>query len=128
MKLIRRSHQNSELVFRGRKLVLNYTDGSPCDDSLSKRKDDEDDKGSKKNMRRKSTLISFLCDKDTYDSSKPKVALSYVGNSPDDCHYSFEARTPFACGGAAPVEQAVGPGSVFGIMFVSLTINPFHAS
>lgn len=63
MKLIRYIYrqQNSEPVFRGRKLVLNYTDGSPCPsvptsslldpadldfDNISKRKiigDDDDD-------------------------------------------------------------------------------------
>jgi cation-dependent mannose-6-phosphate receptor len=89
---------------------VNYTDGSPCGDS-------EKEEDAKKPIRRKSMLISFLCDKDTFESSKPKVALSFIGASQDECHYSFEAKTPLACRGAAPVEQAVGPATVFGIMY-----------
>ena len=120
------SQQSSELVFRGRKLVLNYTDGSPCEDSHSKRKliddDDEEEEDGKKDSkksrktRRKSSIVSFLCEKDTYDSSKPKVSISFVGASPDECTYFFEARSPLSCGGAAREESDVGPGSVFGLM------------
>ncbi|CAF9910154.1 MAG: hypothetical protein GOMPHAMPRED_006974 [Gomphillus americanus] len=106
--------QHSEFVFRGRKLVLHYQDGSPCGggNSASELAD-----GDSKNTRRKSMMISFLCDQDSFESSKPNMALSFVGASPDFCHYGFEARTPLACGGSiAPTEQAVGPGSLFGIM------------
>ena len=94
--------------------MLNYTNGSPCDTGYTQKRDAD---GEKKQPRRKSMIMSFLCDKDVFESSKPKVALSFVGASPDFCHYSFEARTPLACGGVnAPTEQAVGPGSLFGIM------------
>ena len=79
---------NSELVFRGRSLVLNYTGGSPCpeldedgnparaeDSNLRARKiiddDDDDDHSpsrskhpkSSSSNRRKSTLISLHCDR-----------------------------------------------------------------
>ena len=109
--------QHSELVFRGRKLVLHYKDGSPCgggDDSGTNKVASDNDS---KTTRRKSMMISFLCDQNPFESSKPKVALSFVGASPDFCHYGFEARSPLACGGTAvPTGQAVGPGSLFGIM------------
>ncbi|KAG8534125.1 uncharacterized protein KY384_000969 [Bacidia gigantensis] len=100
-------------IFRGRKLTLNYTNGSPCDtpsrsrslESRKKHHDDEDDdadddekdsKHSKPDPRRKSTLISFLCER---DSLAPKAHLSFIGASPDECTYFFEARSMAACGG-----------------------------
>ena len=104
--------------------MLNYTDGSPCDEGREKRgiigdddeEEDRDKRKKKSDVRRKSSIISFLCEKDTYDSTKPKVSVSFVGASPDECAYFFEARSQLSCGGAAQVEQDVGPGSVFGIM------------
>ena len=122
---------SDEPVFRGRKLVLNFTHGSPCeeDDVPKKRKiiddDDDDDKKHSKggsHVRRKSAIISFLCERDNYDSAKPKVAVSFVGASPDMCAYFFEARSPVSCGGASRNEEdAVGPGGVFGIMYDPLS-------
>ncbi|MCJ1312478.1 Cation-independent mannose-6-phosphate receptor CI-MPR [Agyrium rufum] len=150
------SQESSSLVFRGRKLVLNYTDGSPCPSASSStllprsRDDDKDDlithpgdddkkgkhdKGDddgkhrdedvdkpKKSrpsddttVRRKSTIISLLCDRDPL-AEVPNVA--FIGASPDECTYFFEARSAAACGGVAATPQAVGPGSVFSIIFV----------
>jgi cation-dependent mannose-6-phosphate receptor len=131
------SQQSSSLLFRGRKLVLNYTDGSPCPSSSdhSKRKilddDDEDDKKDKDDekkdkdkdddkkdkpmevIRRKSTIMSFLCERDLIS---PQATISFVG-SMDSCSYFFEVRSPAACGGAAlGSDSGVGPGGVFGIM------------
>ncbi|KAH0541340.1 hypothetical protein FGG08_004178 [Glutinoglossum americanum] len=123
-------------VFRGRKLVLNYTNGSPCaphasssferrkknkDHSEKKPHKDEDnnsdgeDKSSKKEpvTRRKSTLISLLCDRDPL---APKASVAFIGASPDECAYFFEARSSAACGGASDSEQTLGPGGVFGII------------
>ena len=126
---------STEPIFRGRKLVLNFTHGSPCDDDDVPRKREIIDVGDKKEhgdrkgakadalVRRKSTLVSFLCEKDAYDSSKPKVAVSFVGASPDQCAYFFEARSPYSCGGASQAEQDVGPGGVFGIMY-ALPLQP----
>ncbi|KAL1961318.1 hypothetical protein VTO42DRAFT_46 [Malbranchea cinnamomea] len=129
--------ESSSLVFRGRKLVLNYTDGSPCpslDEVSRKRKlldddddDDDDDvgdhdeddttekddgdKGNK--IRRKSTIMSFLCDRDLIS---PAAAISFVG-SIDSCSYFFEVRSIAACGGvAASSDGGVGPAGVFGII------------
>ena len=131
LKLLFYSQLSTTPIFRGRKLVLTYENGSPCGGSREKRssddddrkddkdKDDEDEDEPKKGSdrkRRKSTIFSFLCDKDTYDPSKPKVSVSFVAASSDECTYVFEARSPLSCGGASQNEQAVGPGGVFGIM------------
>lgn len=144
--------QSTEPVFRGRKLVLNYTDGSPCDSSSRSKRapspspsprrtgdddsddddDDDDDKhrpskrpksGSDRHKpsspskaaptRRKSTLISLLCDRDPL---APKASVAFVGASPDECAYFFEVRSAAACGGVSDARQSLGPGGVFGIM------------
>lgn len=66
--------------------------------------------------KRKSTTISFLCDR---DPSSAQAAISFVGVSPDECSYFFEARSVYACAGAEPHKPgSVGPGSVFGIILV----------
>ncbi|WEW55302.1 Cation-independent mannose-6-phosphate receptor CI-MPR [Emydomyces testavorans] len=120
--------QASDLVFRGRKLVLNYTDGSPCPTTSDKNRrkrnplpredeDDEDeDKGRESNpkeQKRKSTIMSFLCDRDLVT---PAAAVSYVGTL-DSCTYFFEVRSAAACGGvAASTDGGVGPAGVFGII------------
>lgn len=129
-------------------MVLNYTGGSPCDTKRTKvpRRiiDDEDDKkddgkkkgddkkgddkkddhredddkdhdGTDKVVRRKSTVISFLCER---DSLAPKAHLSFVGASEDECTYFFEAKAMAACGGVSQVQQPLGPGGVFGVMYV----------
>jgi len=108
-------------VFRGRKLVLNYTDGSPCDSGKERDESKEGShKGSEKGSettRRKSTIVSLLCDRDHLaDPTAPKVTVAYVAASQDDCTYFFEARSAAACGGVSKEQQAVGPGGVFGLM------------
>lgn len=128
---------------RGRKLVLNYTDGSPCesigsksahsvedlmareivDDKKGKGKDDDDDddddddeKDSKKKVsteRRKSMIISMLCDK---DPMAPQLALSFVGTL-DECSYFFEGRSNAACATANTSSGgSLNPGGVFGVI------------
>ncbi|EON63430.1 hypothetical protein W97_02657 [Coniosporium apollinis CBS 100218] len=123
--------QNGEPVFRGRKLVLNYTDGSPCDSSADKRSkslheaedldaekdDDKDEDDHKKepkkgDKRRKSTIISLLCERDPLAST----TVAFVAASPDECTYFFEARSFAACGGIEKETQQVGPSGVFGII------------
>ncbi|KZF23529.1 vacuolar sorting receptor [Xylona heveae TC161] len=117
--------QSSSPIFRGRKLVLNYTDGSPCPaprlshslstldkDTKRKLKDDDDDDNISKDVRRKSTVISFLCDRDPL---APKAVVSFVG-SPDDCAYFFEVRSQAACAGVNDAQQTLGPGGVFGVI------------
>lgn len=152
------SQQSSEPIFRGRKMVLQYTDGSPCsskhrrarsvdvmdsvqerhdlarrklidhddhddekdDDDDDKKHDHKDDKASE-STRRKSTLISLLCER---DALAPKASMAFVGASPDECAYFFELRSPHACGGVSNPQQAVGPGGVFGIMYVRNPLSP----
>ncbi len=135
---------NSELVFRGRKLLLNYTGGSPCPDLdddgnpqpanlnldlLHTRKiiDDDDPKSPSKtppsstpnnhSRRKKSTLLSLLCDRDPTLSTHP--SLSFLG-TPDHCVYVFEARSRYFCGGATSSTEpgSLGPGGVFGVILV----------
>jgi cation-dependent mannose-6-phosphate receptor len=134
MALIRQ--QNSELVFRGRKLVLNYTGGSLCDTANSKRDittdltarklvdgDDDDDSHKKPahndGKRRKSTIISLLCEREPLAIKSPRVTVAFVGASEDQCTYFFEARSPAACAGIETTPQQLGPGGVFGVMYVA---------
>ncbi|OJD17027.1 hypothetical protein AJ78_02871 [Emergomyces pasteurianus Ep9510] len=140
--------QASELVFRGRKLTLNYTDGSPCpaprsssfssleiiggdgpkkdndthdndkDKETGDRDNDDGNKGDKNDheradsSRRKSTLMSFLCDRDLIS---PAASVSFVGTV-DSCTYFFEVRSAAACGGVARTEGGLGPAGVFGVI------------
>ncbi|KAL9611196.1 MAG: hypothetical protein Q9167_004144 [Letrouitia subvulpina] len=137
---------STEPVFRGRKLSLNYTSGSPCDEPLTrerrKLKDDDDDddkddddddddrkshKGKDKdknrhkhdNVRRKSTLISFSCDQNL---GTGKAHLSFVGASPDECAYFFEAKSVAACGGVVEAPSGLGAGGVFSVIFIIFLI------
>ncbi|KAI5287890.1 Cation-independent mannose-6-phosphate receptor CI-MPR [Ascosphaera aggregata] len=90
---------STEPIFRGKRMVLNYTDGSPCSNSSSD--------------RRKSTIISFLCDRDMIG---PPATVSFVGTL-DECSYFFEVRSSAACGGvAAPAEGGLSPAGVFGVI------------
>jgi cation-dependent mannose-6-phosphate receptor len=146
--------ENHEPVLRGRKLVLNYTGGSPCGGDVggkSKRRsvdligereiidDDDDDKKDDKNKgkdddkkdkdkdsdkptkhpstttRRKSTIISMLCDR---DPMSPQLTLNFVGADTDECTYFFEARSSAACGGIEVAKQTLSPGGVFGVIAI----------
>lgn len=122
------------MTFRGRKLVLQYTNGSPCGSStavksLSPLQEGSFVHGSKEILqsekdssppRRKSTTISFHCDKDAQATAP---VISFVGTDPDECAYFFEIRSLAACGGAEPVQQGVGPGGVFGIIvFITVAV------
>ncbi|KAL4810698.1 mannose-6-phosphate receptor binding domain-containing protein [Aspergillus unguis] len=95
--------QASDPFFRGRKLVMNYTDGSPCDG--------EYDGASSHN---KSTILSFLCDRDVVTTTP---LISFVGTM-DQCTYYFEVRSSAACGGYGhdSTGQGLSPGGVFGII------------
>jgi cation-dependent mannose-6-phosphate receptor len=113
---------SSHLTLRGRRLVLQYTDGSPCDSDKKRSpwdddEDEEDDKkkGKKNGDRKKSTIISFHCDKDPLATL---ATASFVGTDPDQCSYHFEVLSKAACITAEPAKQSVGPGAVFGIIAV----------
>jgi cation-dependent mannose-6-phosphate receptor len=133
------SLENTQPIFRGRKLILNYTGGSYCPAGSSKSRrqpitlpptpreiiggdpDDKDDKDHKKkpssdkdkNSRRKTTVISLLCDSDPL----AKTSISFVA-AIDECTYFFEGRSPFACGGVHQAKQALGPSGVFGVIAI----------
>ncbi|KKK27193.1 hypothetical protein P175DRAFT_0457815 [Aspergillus ochraceoroseus IBT 24754] len=93
--------QASDPFFRGRKLVMNYTDGSPCSSDA-------------KEPRTKATMMSFLCDRDV-SASQPTI--SFVGTM-DQCTYFFEIRSAAACGGFAhgPAGQGLSPAGIFGVI------------
>ena len=111
--------------------MLNFTDGSPCgkssirsldprrekhheDDDHDKDDDSESDHHKDRpDPRRKSTLISFLCER---DSLAAKAHISFIGTSPDECAYFFEARSMAACGGVIATQQSVGPWGVFAVI------------
>ncbi|KKY13931.1 putative vacuolar sorting receptor [Phaeomoniella chlamydospora] len=142
---------NTEPIFRGRKLVLNYTNGSPCEDyetaSLSPRgifddDDDDDDEDeddddhlnkwkssydSAASKRTKSTIISFLCDRDPQYTDHPQI--SFIGTT-DSCSYHFEVRSRAACGGApSQSPSSLGPGGVFFVIldaFIIITSSLAH--
>lgn len=107
ISLLSCSEQASEPFFRGRKLVLNYTNGSPCPG-------DWNTASKNSSVRTKSTIMSFLCDRD----APANIATpSFVGTM-DSCTYFFEVRSSAACGGIAvdPNAGGLGPGGVFGVM------------
>ncbi|KAJ5279013.1 Vacuolar sorting receptor (Mrl1) [Penicillium angulare] len=108
-KIYSMGEQASEPFFRGRKLVLNYTNGSPCTD-------DYNGAGSNASIRTKSTLMSFLCDR---DAPQNQATVSFVGTM-DSCSYYFEVRSSAACGGIAvdPNSGGMGPAGVFGVIML----------
>lgn len=65
-------------------------------------------------MRTKSTIMSFLCDRDALPN---QATPSFVGTM-DSCTYYFEIRSSAACGGIAgdPSASGLGPAEVFGVM------------
>lgn len=138
------SSESVKLHSRGRKLVLQYINGSPCgkktkskqvkrldykkdddkielppsrsDDDEDEDEDEDDEDDSDSTLRRKSTTISFLCDRDPGAS---QASISFVGTDPDECSYFFEARSSHACAHAEPHKPgSVGPGSIFGLILV----------
>lgn len=117
--------QSSNLTLRGRRLVLQYTNGSPCGPGQEKVRrrdsiwdDDEDEFGASNDgqvegSRRKSATISFHCDKDPLATTP---SATFVSVDPDECAYSFEILSVAACVGAEPAKQGVGPAAVFAII------------
>ncbi|KAK7208209.1 mannose-6-phosphate receptor binding domain-containing protein [Myxozyma melibiosi] len=93
-------------AFRGRKLVLEYSDGSPCP---------------KAQDLRKSSIITLVCDRELLTD----IQLQFIAQV-HECAYFFEARTPHACakagsqGGGA---DTLGPFGMFAlIVFVMLSV------
>ena len=135
------SSQSMDLVSRGKRIVLEYTGGSPCGpQSSSERRDaplainndeppysldheiesvaavKEDNR-----TRRKSTIIAFVCD---HNPGSTQASLSFIGTDPDECSYFFDARSIHACASAEPHQPgSVGPGSVFGLILIIKTLT-----
>ncbi|RKF76741.1 putative mannose 6-phosphate receptor-like protein [Golovinomyces cichoracearum] len=104
--------ENTTLLLRGRRLVLEYRNGSPCREQATNLKD-----GNDLQIRRKSSLISFHCDKDPL--AAPSSALvTYVGSLDDECSYHFEVLSKVACVTSEPAKQLVGPGAVFALICI----------
>ena len=96
--------------------MLQYTNGSPCGkDKNGKEYDEGADDDKKRGFRRKSTLISFHCDKDPLAE---QAIPTFVGTDPDECSYHFEVLSRAACITAEPAKQSVGPAAVFAIIGV----------
>lgn len=94
--------QAAQPLFRGRKLVLNYTNGSPCPGEQIGH-----------SSRNKSTIMSFLCDRDALSH---QAVASFVGTM-DQCTYFFEVRSAAACGSIGHAHgDGLGPGGVFGVI------------
>lgn len=122
-----------DLQSRGRKIVLRYTGGSPCGpDALASpptEREAQEDKAKRDaqssygydstitdSKRRKSTTISFLCDR---DPGATQANVAFVGTDPDECAYFFEVRSSHACAHAEPHKPgSVGPGSIFGLILL----------
>lgn len=107
---------NRNLTVRGRKLLLNYTNGSPCPD-LDELGNPLMISSSSKTSRRKSTILSFTCDTSPALSTTPRI--SFLA-SPDHCSYIFEVRSRYACAGATPSHEkgTLGPAGVFAMILV----------
>lgn len=131
---------NTKPVIHGRKLVLKYTDGSPCPsisdkhkraelqpltqndffgDSITNDTSDSDSDPSytpskSSSTRRKTTIVSFLCDRDPLN---PPLTLSFV-DSTEECTYVFEARSNAACASIEQARQTLSPSGVFGVIAI----------
>ena len=89
---------STQLKFQGKKLILEYDNGSECPGKTS---------------YKKSSLIVFTCDPLMVGTA----AVSFVGQL-HDCSYFFEYKTSRACATTSHVESALSPGYVFLIIFL----------
>jgi cation-dependent mannose-6-phosphate receptor len=130
--------QSTSITSRGRKLVLQYTGGSPCgpkNDKRTKRSlshegssyrtyDDEEDSPTNKTSNAES-IDAAKKEKDEKETTTRRksatisflcdrdsltgTAASFIGVDPDECSYFFEVRSLHACTGASAEHK---PGSV----------------
>lgn len=141
-------YQSGELKPRGKKLVLQYSGGSPCgkndkrDLSVVERStvhkgaaykysdyEDEEERTSatgiptaretKESEVAKRRKSATISFLCDRDAVSSVATASYVGTDPDECAYFFEVRSQHACAGAEPHKPgSVGPGSVFAIILL----------
>lgn len=91
---------STQPYFRGRHLLLEYSDGSPCKGPGS---------GSEESEFLASSLFSFKCDREV---KNPKGAtISYIGSS-NSCSFFFDVRTIHACP-KLNKQQSVSPVTIF---------------
>ncbi|KAI5863333.1 mannose 6-phosphate receptor domain-containing protein [Durotheca rogersii] len=139
--------QSTNLVSRGKELVLQYTGGSPCDkgrkrspgtSSRSIVHDGAAHKGS--DYERKDdvpTPTNTSAAKPSKETEEPKrrksttiffscdrdpgagaAVASFIATDPEECAYVFKVRSQHACAGVEPhTPGSVGPGSIFAIIF-----------
>ena len=90
--------------FRGRNLILEYINGSPCFYNGAE------------TPYNKSSIFTFKCDREV---SNRRAAISYVANS-NNCSFYFEVKTPHACP-SADVRQSLSPTTIF-VVITSVAI------
>ncbi|KAI6382745.1 hypothetical protein MCOR25_000554 [Pyricularia grisea] len=130
--------ESSVLTVRGRKISLQYTDGSPCGeetkskDKLRRRSgsshdkrgsvhsgashssyDDESrtraaEKDKEKEANKKRRKSATFSFICDHEMMGEKAVVSYIGSTPDECAYFFDVRSSHACAGVEPHK----PGSV----------------
>jgi len=93
---------NTRPYLQGDKLVLEYKSGDPCPNTES---------------YKKTTLISFICDKTVDNLGQPV----FVGQS-NDCGYFFEWRTPAACPTKRKIDTMGGWSVFLTIMFIAISV------
>ncbi|CAI5757937.1 unnamed protein product [Candida verbasci] len=103
--------------FRGRKLTLTYENGSYCENTL-------DSFGKK---LRKSTILSFTCDREI----SAKAQISFIGQI-NECSYFFEVRSHMACPTAAKEQKGnvilillIFIGSFVGLFWITSFLKRF---
>lgn len=107
---------STDLKFRGNKLVLEYENGDICSDLQN----------SKGEPLKKSTLLSFTCDREI----SKKARVNYLGAF-NNCSYHFEVRTIHACATSNDVDDDdvwwIFLGVVLAALVVYLGANKVYA-
>jgi cation-dependent mannose-6-phosphate receptor len=140
-------YQSGELKPRGKKLVLQYSGGSPCGKNEKRDLDiverssvhtgaaykysdyeDEDRalatgtptvRDTKETDTAKRRKSATISFLCDRDAVSSVATASFVGTDPEECAYFFEVRSQHACAGAEPHKPgSVGPGSVFAIILL----------
>lgn len=98
---------STDLKFRGKKIVLEYSNGDICPDLQN---------GQGEPLR-KSTLLSFTCDREMMQ----KAHVHYLGSF-HNCTYHFEVRTIHACATASDASDDAVWLIFAGVVFAALVV------
>jgi cation-dependent mannose-6-phosphate receptor len=109
---MKRQLSNSIPGLRSAKII----DDDDDEDTPHKKPSSGKEKEKEKEVRRKNTIILLSCQKDPLGPKSPKATISFAGEM--DCTYVFEAKSQAACAGIETTPQQLGPGGVFGVMYV----------